>query len=200
MPIKKTNAIFSFLILYGTANANSWLEPSCRKSFNIEPTRIIELDNQSMSCKYLEESKNNIYESFDHSNYDYIMGNIQQTERELEKLEARLRDTTYTSEHSNMALATLGQTTAALGLASCIPTLGTGCGLAIVSAGGATISKFTAIKSYSDKANYISEIRSDLADAQQKLKRHSEQLPDAWERATKNFNQTCEIIETHCLK
>lgn len=93
------------------------------KSLNIDSSRVIEIESMSLSCKYLEESKNSIYKNFDHDSYYYVMNNIDETDAKLRKIELSLKSGNYNAEHTVNALASIGTASAVIGLylpAACV--------------------------------------------------------------------------------
>lgn len=189
--------LFLFLV-HSSLHSAERINYSCRVSFNINYEKIVEYSNQSISCGNLEKYRKGLFVSFSQEDYTYIIENIETAEKNLRSLSLDLKAGNFNEEHLAIAISTIGKSIAAIGLSSCIPTAGSGCIGATIGFSLSLYGQFTATKSYIEKAEYLDMLSKKLRLAKIDLQKHKKELPKHYEKATRSFNEICEIVKNKC--
>jgi hypothetical protein len=192
------------LLLFISSNAFSIekLSYDCAVSFDINPNKEVSILGQNVTCSDIDTMRIQAYDLFNKydGDYRYISDNIQVALEEITRVEEKIKDHTYSEEHTNLALTTFSKYISVIGLASCMETAGAGCALAAISFGIDAWGQFKAATSYPKKARILSEYKERLKKAKSDISRHQKRLPKGYDAAVGDFNHLCEVIKKECVK
>lgn len=202
--MKKNTFKLYFVVVLAALNTNASVDYSCASSFDINESKQVKIEGFEFKCGRIDELRLEAYDTLTkltNKDYIYIEKNIKDTIQNIQDIEKRLKNQSYTDEHINLTVATITKAISYLSLVSCLPSAGAGCSLSLLSSLLSTYGQIDAVGSYAEQAELLKQLRLQLNKKKEELSRHkTAEIQNGYKKALDTFHSLCAAIRKQCSK